>query len=164
MKKIILYKYEDTWYFDDESRGIKFEPFILGASDIIIQTLERKGYENANYGIPVEFSTEGSESNDIYLSLLNSKLNLGIYQDQKGNTCWLCSTQLHLLDNVQEIYVTIGKPDEAFEKPKNPFDTIDWKYPQLKAIAKDWDNEIDWSDWDMYIKDKQTQDYLELFG
>ena len=68
MFSIDLYREEGTWLFDDESRNIKAEPFVMGASEVIQRYLDRKGLGSLDKGVEIEFSLEPIDNPDIVLN------------------------------------------------------------------------------------------------
>lgn len=69
MFEIEIYRDKYGWSFDDSSRGIKSEPFVLGASELITKYLKRKGMGKRKKGIKVEFSTTPLPEFDFVLSV-----------------------------------------------------------------------------------------------
>lgn len=68
MFSINLYREDTTWLFDDESRLIKAEPFVMGASEVIQKYLNRKGLGSLDKGVTVEFSLEPIDNPDLVLT------------------------------------------------------------------------------------------------
>lgn len=56
MMVIFPYKKDGTWMFDDEDKGLKSEPFVLGMSSIIDETVTTM-IPNASKGFKLIFST-----------------------------------------------------------------------------------------------------------
>jgi|SRR5690606_34798703 len=65
--KIVLYKKDQTWLFDDLERGIFQEPFVMGASELLQHHINEKSLGDKKAGVIVEFSTHPIENHDIRL-------------------------------------------------------------------------------------------------
>jgi hypothetical protein len=66
--RILIYKQGKTWMFDEERLGIKAEPFVLGASELIQKYLDRKGMKRRRKNIPITFSKGYIPGADIVLT------------------------------------------------------------------------------------------------
>lgn len=131
---IDVYKLENTWYFDDASRNIQREAFVLGASELITGLLGADKTKGT-----VCFSTGPIPNYDIFLTCTekcypngqSTKIEVvrvagsdatvlkpvfeadptqapdsGWYVDEHGNTCWLCPAQLAFFEQVADtIYI-----------------------------------------------------------
>lgn len=56
-----------TWIFDDESRGVKDEPFVGGADTLITVAVAEKGIRNACDGFALTFSCQEFPGFDMKL-------------------------------------------------------------------------------------------------
>ncbi len=127
---IDVYKVGKTWYFDDESRNIQKEAFVLGASELITTLLGKKKRKGT-----ISFSTQPIPNHDIFLTCTekchpyvktgetkkveNPKTKKSYYTpvyiedktqpatsawyvDENGESCWLCPAQLAFFGSVAE--------------------------------------------------------------
>lgn len=118
---INVYKEGSTWYFDDNDRDIKREPFVLGASELITYlvgndkqkatiSFSESAIPNADliltcttkcYPQVISSVTKvGDRSIPLYEEDIESEPESGWYVDQHGNTCWLCPAQLKFFNKV----------------------------------------------------------------
>lgn len=128
--KISAYKDNDTWYFDDEKRGIFEEPFVLGASEMITKMVgsdkttctlafSEQYIPNADNvlkctelvypvtSIEKEVDEKGKTSHK-YIYDTKKEPTSGWYTDLDDHECWLCPAQLAFFDKVAEtIYVKV---------------------------------------------------------
>lgn len=135
---ISAYRQGNTWLFDDKSRGILREPFVMGASELIQKYLDKKGIKKRK-NVPLVFSTEEFPNAEVVLvcseKLYPNKIvgynsieknqkvvkvpvmepdttaepTSAWYTDQEGHKCWLCPAQLKFFGKVADtIYAKIG--------------------------------------------------------
>lgn len=135
---ISAYRQGNTWLFDDESRGILREPFVMGASELIQKYLDKKGIKKRK-NVPLVFSTEEFPGAEVVLTctekcyptkfigytqkrVADKVVDVSLrepdttieptsawYTDQEGHTCWLCPAQLKFFGEVADtIYAKIG--------------------------------------------------------
>lgn len=100
-----------TWVFDDDTVGLKAEPFVLGASELIDYHLKLKNIKSRK---PVlTFSQVEVPNADIILTRTKAygilpgdgtsdDFRSGDFIDQYGNKCWLCPAQLLYFKQVPE--------------------------------------------------------------
>ena len=96
-----------TWVFDDDTVGLKAEPFVLGASELIDYHLKLKQIKSRK---PVlTFSQVEVPNADIiltrtmaYYDVTRTYYQSGDFIDQYGNKCWLCPAQLLYFKQVPE--------------------------------------------------------------
>lgn len=98
--EITLYRHGSTWLFDDDTRGIKAEPFVMGASEVIQKYLDRKGLGKRKKGVIVEFSTELIDNADLVLTCIKKHRPMKLSETQRrfGN-----ATHVHL-SNVSSLF------------------------------------------------------------
>lgn len=109
---ISIYPYllDSTWWvFDDEATGLKSEPFVSGADDMISRIVEAKQIPNPERGFALTFSGEPFDGHDAVLNWLRA--------EGKGNTYsgvvageemigWLCPALFCYFNDVpQKIHV-----------------------------------------------------------
>lgn len=123
--QIQLYRNFNAWVFDDESRNLWAEPFVMGATELIDFHLRRKGMWNAKNPV-LQFSLEYIPNADVVLTntakhgprtwdVRQGKFNetvgeptSGDFEDQYGNKCWLCPAQVRFFGTVPDnIYCII---------------------------------------------------------
>ena len=108
---INAYKEQDTWYFDDDLRNIKREPFVLGASELITMlagSRRRKAKltfsETPIPGAVVHLTV----TEKLYDSNGSGEATSAWYTDQQGNRCWLCPAQMAFFGKVADnIYALV---------------------------------------------------------
>jgi hypothetical protein len=130
---IVAYKRGTTWLFDDDSRGIQSEPFVMGASELIQRVLNSKG-QGRRKKVVITFSQAPLVVYDVKLTVTEKCLPYepawleGVfgdgyayhvnntagashqdiatsawYTDEQGNTCWLCPAQLAYFGEVADV-------------------------------------------------------------
>lgn len=118
---IQAYKKGKTWLFDDESRQIKGEPFVLGASEFITKLAGKKrklsfafseGYI-PKYDAVIEL-TEACypiiKKGKKHVEDKSQEPTSGWYVSQDGDSLWLCPAQLKFFGHVAEtIFVKLNK-------------------------------------------------------
>lgn len=127
---ISAYRTGQIWMFDDEQRGIKGEPFVLGASEFIQRHLDAKGITETK-DIPLIFSLEPFPDQEVVLVCtekckplkLNgyknkkpvftenktAEPNSAWYVDNTGHKLWLCPAQIKFFGKVADtIFAKIG--------------------------------------------------------
>jgi hypothetical protein len=72
MKTIYPYLLGTLWVFDDESTGLKCEPFVSGSSEAIHHLVEAKRIPNAASGFALGFSDEPFHGHDVELTWLSA--------------------------------------------------------------------------------------------
>lgn len=137
MNQIFLinaYRQGKTWMFDDKQRGIKGEPFVAGASELIQKFLDKKGIK-ARKNVPLIFSLEPFPDSETILYCtdkcfplkqngtvkiknkvfpkweedLTAEPNSAYYISNEGDVCWLCPAQIKFFGGVADtIYAKIG--------------------------------------------------------
>lgn len=118
---IQAYKKGKTWLFDDESRQIKGEPFVLGASEFITKLAGKKRKLSFTFSedyIP-EYDAALELSNACYPTVKKGKKYVedksqeptsGWYISEDGDRLWLCPAQLKFFGHVAEtIFVKLNK-------------------------------------------------------
>ena len=93
---MIIYPYlqDDLWVFDDRETGLKAEPFVEGASEMISALVTAKGIPNVERGFALTFASEPFDQYDVELNWVRA-------DDVEGNwyagdvagelmECWLC--------------------------------------------------------------------------
>lgn len=106
MMQLNLYKREKTWMFDDSSRSIKAEPFVLGMSEMISH------YVNDDKAKKTTITFSKSKFPGCNkLDLLYEDSNGGWYIDPKTQMKgWLCPVTRMYLDTVpKHIYFSVEK-------------------------------------------------------
>ena len=105
------YKENGIWFFDDDSHGIKEEPFICGSSDITDFILKEKGIFNGSHrGVKMYFSDQ-KESEDMVelkkIEDLPDKWARYVYQGMEGLLCPLALKYFGC--HPQEIFIKFTK-------------------------------------------------------
>lgn len=114
MQTITIYKKNGTWMFDDESKSIKEEPFVMGFSELIDFILKEKNVWNGSHrGIDIEFSLEKEFDDMVEIEKIGDVDNDWALYEYKNIQGMLCPVTLQYL----------GKhPDFFYIRPvKNPF-------------------------------------------
>lgn len=94
MKTLNLYKEGDTWYFDDESKQVKHEPFVMGISEMITEMVGEKKKAK------VEFSSEEFEDKQFSLEWLMPENGGNWYGCKElGMAGWLCPVLYKYFDD-----------------------------------------------------------------
>ena len=126
MNVMTLFPYKneeyDCWVFDDSTNKLKSEAFVLGASEMIQEVVNRKGIPNADKGFALTFGAEPFEGHDVELSWIEA----GDYTYTNDNDetvtvpgnwfggcvgqlmmiCWLCPALFHYFSEVpKKMYV-----------------------------------------------------------
>lgn len=126
---IDVYRKKNTWYFDDNERGIKKEAFVCGASELITSLLGKKAKTGTllfsesfipnsdrllvleEYGYPQirnGFTSYKGKTVPKYEDDKSAEPTSGWYQTDKGEKCWLCPAQLAFFGKVAlTIYVKV---------------------------------------------------------
>ncbi len=105
-QEILVRKIGSSWIFDDESRGIKNEPFVLGSSEIIDMLLKRMNRPRVK-SVLLIFSDSDFRESTFALENTGEAIDGGRWyietlSKMKG---WLCPTTLCYFDHFpQTIY------------------------------------------------------------
>jgi hypothetical protein len=107
---IFPYQYKGQWVFDDEEKGLKKEPFVLGA-DILIDLVVKDSDLNDATGDPKDgfkliFSKEKFPTWIYHLWWKNSEEGGNWYHSPEfGMDCWLCPALFKYFDTApNQIY------------------------------------------------------------
>lgn len=85
------YYLEGIWVFDDETRGLKQEPFIAGIDKIIDLSIEKLKIKNSKRGFHLIFSENKFPSFNVELEWVKEENGGNWYRDKlSGVTGWLC--------------------------------------------------------------------------
>jgi hypothetical protein len=85
------YWYNNTWVFDDESRGLVKEPFVAGIPEIITSMVDEAGVKDAREGFRLLFSVIPFPGSSYELRKGRSEHGGTWYScPQTGTDGWLC--------------------------------------------------------------------------
>lgn len=91
---LILYPYktpEGDWVFDDANVGLKAEPFVCGADDIISEVVKENEIPNADKGFKLLFSPTAFPNHDVKLEWRRAESGGNWYYSERLNqNAWLC--------------------------------------------------------------------------
>jgi hypothetical protein len=111
---IFPYKINGTWFFDDESTGLKREAFVCGTSELIDVLVKGFNVPNAESGFKLTFSANPfPEHNDKVVWLKEDEYGMGnwfVYENLYVGKMefWLCPAMYHYLNPApKEIYVKV---------------------------------------------------------
>ena len=108
--RIIVYDWGNKWCFDDAVKGLSAEPFVLGASEMIDDVIQKKFGEvdrACEYGIT--FSAAPFPRYDASLTRQKEEFG-GFWYNLNGTPLegWLCpATKLYFGEHPESIYVDI---------------------------------------------------------
>jgi hypothetical protein len=105
---IFPYKFQGQWVFDDKSRGLDKEPFIMGIDQIIEKSTE--SIPSAQYGFKLFFSSTPFPGYTVKLEWVRGELGGNWYRcEQLGIQGWLCPALLKFFEKA---------PTEIYAKPE----------------------------------------------
>lgn len=108
------YKYEGFWVFDDESVGLRQEPFIAGADTIIDKATEAKGLVSAAGGFRLLFSGSPFPGHDYRFAWLREEDGGNWYHsDDFEMEGWLCPALFKYFEKVPEEIFAKFEPRQA---------------------------------------------------
>ena len=108
---IYPYLQDDVWVFDDRETGLKAEPFVEGATEMITALVTAKGIPNAERGFTLTFAGEPFDGHDVELKWIREDEVEGNWYagDVAGELmeCWLCPALFCYFDTAPErIYLS----------------------------------------------------------
>jgi hypothetical protein len=83
------YRWEGLWVFDDETVGLKREPFVAGADTIIDLAVARKRIKDPEKGFLLLFSAQRFPGADMELKWVREEMDGNVYE-WEGHEGWLC--------------------------------------------------------------------------
>ena len=96
---IYPYKWQGLWVFDDETVGLKKEPFISGADRMIDQMVQNKGLINPENGFRLIFSGRDFPNYDIRFDWVREGDGGNWYKSEDLHMeGWLCPALLRYFD------------------------------------------------------------------
>ena len=93
MQVLAPYRYEGTWVFDDESKGLEKEPFVLGIPQIIDSFVPQEVEK-----IRLYFSNDEFPKYQGKLIWIAKESGGNWYKDENGREGWLCPALYHYFD------------------------------------------------------------------
>ena len=95
------YWYQDTWVFDDASKGLDKEPFVQGIPEMIDALV--KDIPNAPAGFVLLFSAQPFAGYQVELTLVREEYGGHWYKPKDlGAEGWLCPALLRYFDDAPE--------------------------------------------------------------
>lgn len=103
------YKALGTWVFDDESRHLLREPFVLGVPAMIDQKLSQKGITGDQFNLVF---TSGILPNADAVLVKENDLSEGAWYNLKDTTQngWLCPALMQYFDDAPETISILINP------------------------------------------------------
>ncbi|MBI1827308.1 MAG: hypothetical protein HY287_03905 [Planctomycetes bacterium] len=104
---IFPYRHQDTWVFDDESVGLRQEPFVWGADEIIDRMVAE--IPAAGNGFRLLFSPTPFPGHQYSLRRLSEEFGGNWYVCEELNMQgWLCPALFRYFDHAPErIYISV---------------------------------------------------------
>jgi len=107
---IYPYLQDGLWVFDDARTGLKAEPFVEGATEMISTLVAAKGIHKAEHGFTLTFADEPFDGHDVELKWLRADEVEGNWYEgtvaRETMQCWLCPALFCYFDTAPErIYV-----------------------------------------------------------
>jgi len=107
---IYPYLQDGLWVFDDRETGLKAEPFVEGATEMISALVAAKGIHKAEHGFTLTFAGEPFDGYDVELKWLRADEVEGNWYEGtvagEAMQCWLCPALFCYFDTAPErIYV-----------------------------------------------------------
>ena len=107
---IYPYLQDGLWVFDDRETGLKAEPFVEGATEMISTVVAAKRIHKADRGFTLTFAGEPFDGYDVELKWLRADEVEGNWYEGtvagEAMQCWLCPALFCYFDTAPErIYV-----------------------------------------------------------
>jgi hypothetical protein len=119
------YKQDGLWVFDDAAAGLKEEPFVEGASEMISRLLASLDISSPDQGFSLIFGEEPRSEHDVVLRWTGADEVEGNWYEGvvagDSMTCWLCPALLcYFKTPPRQIYVTAEPLPEGVDPIWHP--------------------------------------------
>ena len=122
---IYPYLQDGLWVFDDRETGLKAEPFVEGATEMISTVVAAKRIHKADRGFTLTFAGQRFDRYDVELKRLRADEVEGNWYEGtvagEAMQCWLCPALFCYFDTAPErIYVGAGTLPEGIDPIWHP--------------------------------------------
>lgn len=107
---IYPYLQNHLWVFDDSQTGLKAEPFVAGATEMLTRLVSTKGVPDAEKGFALSFADKPFAGHDVELVWTHADKVEGNWYEAvvagEPMVCWLCPALFCYFETApQRIYV-----------------------------------------------------------
>ena len=126
------YWYQDTWVFDDASKGLEKEPFVQGVPEMIDALVT--DIPNARSGFVLLFSSQPFAGYQVDLTLLKEEYGGHWYKAKDyGAEGWLCPALFKYFDDAPESLYIKAEPGRGRYEPTE-VDALKDRIEQLEQL------------------------------